>query len=700
MKRIRFLHMILALFVGASAAIAQSATINSLVLTADTPWVVHDSRPKSIEAALDDIQNDWYKVFGRPPNILNSLPEEYKGPAIYFGNFPDSVISNVDRSALTGDESFLVRRHIDDKGRDGIVATANDDRGIIYAMYTFAEKVLGVDPWYYWTDHEPERRSSISVPNAFDVSSGPPTFTYRGWFINDEDLLNLFARDPVQENVFSLEMFDRVYETILRLKGNMVVPATFPFPDERCYELAARRGLVLNMHHILVLGLNTYRWPSQDAVFSYIQNKELMEQHWQTCIDAFKDYEVIWTVGYRGMHDRAFWNWETGVDTDEKRAAVINGAIARQVEMVRAKHPDAKFIANMWSEGAKLYHDGYIKLPEGVTLVWPDNGVGKIRDRGTVQAGQGIYYHTAMMNRRANQLTELINPALIYSELGRFVKAGATSFLLNNVSDIRPVPLSTDAFMKMGWNAESYIDDTPKVNEKEFMLDWCQRQYGEELAPELAELYHRYFYIPFTQSNPGYKHGKSVLHLRIREMDDVFAGLVLDDKPVPEELVKMAHVNYNYGAKSVPYVESLLKDVEAMVSRIPENRRDFFRGHLLTQTKLHLYSLYAEQNYSQAVLKYAEEDKATSIQHVEASIQAYEDLFSTLGDAEYGKWAGWYRGEAFNKIFHNYDRVCVVHARLTGQPEPLIRNVRDYEEIEQFQDRFSENFPLLYPKAK
>jgi hypothetical protein len=39
-------------------------------------------------------------------------------------------------------------------------------------------------------------------------------------------------------------MWDRVFELILRLKGNAVIVGTAAFPDERSMALATRRGQV------------------------------------------------------------------------------------------------------------------------------------------------------------------------------------------------------------------------------------------------------------------------------------------------------------------------------------------------------------------------------------------------------------------------------------------------------------------------
>jgi hypothetical protein len=283
----------------------------------------------------------------------------------------------------------------------------------------------------------------------------------------------------MRENVISLDMYDHIYETILRLRGNMIVPATFPFPDERCQDLAARRGLVLNMHHILVLGLNTFRWPA-NVPFSFNRHPEIMQRYWQTCIDAYKGKEVVWTVGYRGKHDHPFWKDEPGLNTPEARGAVITSAIAKQVEMIRKSDPQATIIANLWMEGAEMMRAGHLKLPEGVSTVWPDDGSGMIRDKGAVAAGQGIYYHTAVMSRKHNQLTEMVNPGRIYAELGRFVRAGATNYFLVNVSDVRPVPLSTDCAMRFAWNAAAVPEKDDRKNMEAFLVDWSRRQFGPQ----------------------------------------------------------------------------------------------------------------------------------------------------------------------------------------------------------------------------
>ncbi|MBE7558911.1 glycosyl hydrolase 115 family protein [bacterium] len=468
----------------------------SLTLSADTPWIVSAGEPEAVQRALDDVAADWYKVLGYDPIVLREPPENWRGPVVYLG-LDGPWLKDLVKEPWAGAECFVVRVEKDAAGRTALVATGSDVRGAIYAAYALSEELLGVDPWYFWTDHEPAFKGTVEVPEELSLRFGPPTFEYRGWFINDEDLFSAFCPDPMRENVFSLEMYDRIFETVLRLRGNMAVPATFAFPDEQSQVLAARRGLALNMHHIQVVGLNTYRWPA-DVPYSYQEYPEILTREWQRCVDFLSQFENVWTVGYRGKHDRPFWVDDPSLDSPEKRGALISRAIAAQVEMIRKKQPDAMIISNLWMEGATLYHAGHIEIPTGVVLVWPDDGAGVPRDGGQVKAGQGVYYHTAMLSSWHNQLSEMVPPGRIYAELGRFVRAGATRFFLVNLSDVRPVPLSTDCAMKFVWDASAYIEKSDQENRDAFLLDWSRRQFGAAMAAEVARVYGGYFDLPTT----------------------------------------------------------------------------------------------------------------------------------------------------------------------------------------------------------
>ncbi len=674
-----------------ACATARAAAAGTLSLTTDTPWVVADGQCEAVRRALEDVRNDWYKVTGHVPVVAARRPEGWNGPIVCLGQhgpWPEDGAKH----QWPGAESFVLRVQKDAAGRPAIVAAGADVRGTIYAGYAFSEQILKVDPWYYWVDKEPRRQAKIEVPDDLCRSFGPPTFRYRGWFINDEDLLNQFAPDAMHENIFSLEMWDRICETLLRLRGNMLVPGTFTFPDERCQELASRRGLVLNMHHILVVGLNTYRWP-KNVSFSYSKHPEIMERYWQTCIDAFQGREVVWTVGYRGKHDRPFWFDEPDVRSGQQRGELISRAVARQVEWIRRKDPRAKMIMNLWAEGAELYHAGYLKVPEGVTIVWPDDGAGMIRDRGLMKAGQGIYYHTAMLSGVSNQLSELVNPGLICGELGRFAAAGAREFFLVNTSDIRPVVLSTDCAMRVAWDASAYQGKDEAASSQAFLLDWSRRQFGDDAAPAVAKIYAGYFNIPYQRRTQ--RNGDNLLHTRLRELDHA-AWPAFCGKTLPDQVLAQADKQLAFARQNRDYLADLLGRAEELERSIPAPRRSFYTAHVLVQIRIHLHSLEAMQHYCEALRRQTAGDKPQAIAELQQAVAAIDAVFEAFHAAEEGRWARFYEGDRFDNVDWTRDILRTRMAQLTGRPVPPMRNRRGYEEMYDYQERFQENFPLLY----
>ncbi len=137
-------------------------------ITADTPWVVAKDEPEAVQRALADVQRDWYKVLGHRPVVVNAAPAAWRGPVIYLGTKQPVL-----KEMPTVSEGFVLRALTDQAGRMAIVASGPDMRGAIYAAYAMSEEILGVDPWYYWTDHEPLARRGIEVPADLNKDSGP-----------------------------------------------------------------------------------------------------------------------------------------------------------------------------------------------------------------------------------------------------------------------------------------------------------------------------------------------------------------------------------------------------------------------------------------------------------------------------------------------------------------------------------------------
>ena len=150
-----------------------------------------------------------------------------------------------------------------------------------------------------------------------------------------QDLLADHRPDPLGQAAVDLRMYDEYMTTLLRLKGNMIVPATNPFPDQVCvggagahdphththlhthtplllpqevYALTAAKGVVVSHHHYDLVGSNVFAWPlMSQGDCSWTKDPGSMAALWQASIAAQAALpEVLWSVGLRGLNDYAY----------------------------------------------------------------------------------------------------------------------------------------------------------------------------------------------------------------------------------------------------------------------------------------------------------------------------------------------------------------------------------------------------------
>ena len=444
----RLLSTAASTYVISSLAAFSAAGAQKPQITIDSSVTIVESaqEPVAVRHATDDLLTDFAKVFGRAPALVNQLEEA--GPVAILIADRSRVHEGIKCSMPSDPESFafsILRIPGHQPLKRFVCLTGADMRGNIYAIYQFSQSYLGVDPMYLWTDKQPEKRNSITLPSDFARIYPKPVFRYRGFFPNDEDLLTGWTPATKGEHSgISLQVWDNIYETILRLKGNMIVPGTWIFPDDAQVYAATERGLLVNQHHAIPLGVNVARWP-MDVPYNFSTHPEILERACANAVATYKPYEeILWSVGLRALSDSSYASLDPSVhDNDPLLGQRISDAIADQMKIVRAKYPNAQFVTDLWQEGARLMQEGYLKIPHEATLVWADPGYGDMQDGGKVAAGQGAYFHVAMMNGNANQLSEMVPVAVIQEELGRYIKAGATSYILVNTSDIRPVAMTT-----------------------------------------------------------------------------------------------------------------------------------------------------------------------------------------------------------------------------------------------------------------
>ena len=146
------------------------AEAKSVALDSRVTILLSADEPGPIQQAAQDVANDFEKVLGSKPRIVSR--EGDAGPTTILVGERAKLPEAVRPEGLTAPESFsiAVKKIGGGEGRPAtaVVLAGADMRGTIYALYQFSQEYLGVDPMYYWTDHEPLQRTRIEIPASLN----------------------------------------------------------------------------------------------------------------------------------------------------------------------------------------------------------------------------------------------------------------------------------------------------------------------------------------------------------------------------------------------------------------------------------------------------------------------------------------------------------------------------------------------------
>ena len=190
-----------------------AAQEDALCLTDQKGAIVSDPNDwKGVHIAIENLKKDLEKVTGK------------KDFSIVVGTLGKSAA--IDKLAkkvpaiknLKGKTEMFVITTV----KNQLVIAGSDKRGTIYGIYELSEQI-GVSPWYDWADVPVEKHDQLYIKKGV-YTDGEPAVKYRGIFLNDEAPC---LTEWVKENYgsYNHEFYARVFELILRLKGNYMWPA-------------------------------------------------------------------------------------------------------------------------------------------------------------------------------------------------------------------------------------------------------------------------------------------------------------------------------------------------------------------------------------------------------------------------------------------------------------------------------------------
>jgi hypothetical protein len=516
--------------------------------------VVDDNDWPGVIRAAGDLRLDVERVTGVAPNIV----PQRKGlgaNAIVIGTIGKSAMidrlvreKKIDVSSVMGKwESFVIQVVPSPwPGVDhALVIAGSDKRGAIYGLYDLSEQ-MGVSPWCWWADVPVQHKDELFVkPGRY--TQGPPAVKYRGIFLNDEaPALTGWVKEKYGN--YNHEFYTKVFELLLRLKGNYLWPAmwnnAFNEDDPLNPKLADEYGIVMGTSHHEPMLRAQQEWKRHGTgPWDYSKNADVLRSFWDEGVDRNKKYESIITVGMRGDGDMPM--------SRESNVELLERIVADQRKMIASRvNSDVSKVPQDWAlyKEVQEYYEKGMRVPDDVTLLWCDDNWGNIRRLPTEEerkraGGAGIYYHFDYVgDPRSYKWLNTIPITKVWEQMDMAYRYGADRIWIVNVGDLKPMEFPIEFFLNLAWDPDKW----PKEKIGKYTRLWAEREFGPAHAREIADIISRY-----TKYN-----GRR--------------------KPELLEPATYSQVDYQEAEKVAADFHALAAKAEKIYGALPENQRDAF----------------------------------------------------------------------------------------------------------------------------
>lgn len=391
-----------------------------------------------------------------------------------------------------------------------LVIAGSDRRGTAFGIFHLS-RLMGVSPMVWWADVAPIKYKRLFVSGSY--VSTVPSVQYRGIFINDEDWgLQPWAAKNMDTDIKDIgpKTYAKVFELMLRLKANYIWPAMHPCTKAFYYykqnpKVADDYAIVVGGSHCEpMLRNNVCEWAEtyqeeygkKPGEWRYDVNRDEIYNYWDDRIKEAVQYESVFTVGMRGVHDGSM----PGPPDPAQKVKLLETVIKDQRTILSGNFKkDASAVPQIfvpYKEVLSLYRRG-LQLPDDVTIIWPDDNHGYIRqlpDKKEQQrsGGNGVYYHLSYWGAPQDYLwLSTISPSLIGYEMQKAYEQGARKLWVFNVGDIKPAELELQFAMDMAWD----INQWNATAASDYTKSWAAETFGKNLSEEIAAVKNEFYLL-------------------------------------------------------------------------------------------------------------------------------------------------------------------------------------------------------------
>lgn len=409
---------------------------------------------------------------------------------------------------------FYLMEHPYPGVEQGLIIYGSDKLGTIYGLFHLSE-LLGITACTFWGDtghpvyeklvlKTRENTEKSQIDNCIFVENGiskEPSVKYRGFFINDE--WPCFGNWTFSHfKGFTAQMYDHVFEYLLRMKGNYLWPAmwTSSFlldgPGMESMKLADEYGIYIGMSHHEPCMRSSEEWDlvkGKDCPYgedwSYLTNKEGLLKYWEDGLKRCRGHQVFPTIGMRGERDSKMLGEEAQI---EENVRVLKEIITQQRRLIREnleqdgqKYP---LLFAVYKEVEDYYFGdgktaGLRDFPEleGVTLMLCEDNFGNMRalpgkEERSRKGGFGMYFHLDYHGGPCSYEWVASTPVMkIWEQMSMAYEYGIRDVWMVNAGDVKFQEYPLNFFMDMAYDFETWRRKEAVAG---YARQWTKKQFG------------------------------------------------------------------------------------------------------------------------------------------------------------------------------------------------------------------------------
>ena len=485
------------MYVHAQQIIFDKQTANSFSLT-NTAIYADANDFELVKKSAQLLQSDIEMVTGNKPPVINTVDKNYT-TLIAIGSITNSIFVKelitkklLNTKNVTGKWEAYVIQSINTTKQQHILAIAGSDRrGTAYGVFEIS-KQIGVSPWYWWADVPVKKVTALYVKQNTTITDAPKV-KYRGIFINDEaPAFSGWTKEKF--GGVNHQVYEKIFELILRLKGNYLWPAmwgnAFNDDDKLNPVKADEWGIVMGTSHHEPMLRAQQEWKRYGSgKWDYDSNAVTLRSFWKKGIENMGNHESIVTIGMRGDGDKPM--------TEQTATALLEGIVKDQRTIIEdVTHKPAGETPQLWAlyKEVQDYYDKGMRVPDDVTLLLCDDNWGNIRKLPKLneperKGGYGIYYHFDYVGGPRNYKWLNTNPIpRVWEQMHSAYDYNVKNIWIVNVGDIKPMEFPISFFLDYAWNPDKIgAGDLQKYTEQ-----WSAAQFGNEHAKEIAAIISTY----------------------------------------------------------------------------------------------------------------------------------------------------------------------------------------------------------------